>query len=527
MNTLSTIKPIAWIKIALYGLLLLSVYYSTLTWLITKDWSREAYSYCYLIPFVVFYLIWDKRGDLISRPSIPSWKGLVPFVFGLILFWPGELGGEYLTLYISFWLVLVGICWMHLGWQKFKTIAFAFIFMLTMFPVPHFLYNKVSLKLQLISSQLGVAIIQLCGISVYREGNVIDLGFTQLQVVDACSGLHSLISLIVLCLLMAYFFHAHFWKRAVLFISAVPLAIAANSTRIALTAILSKYFGTEVAQGFFHGFSGWLIFVFCIPILLIEMKILEKLPPIISASSSGHREVKGSKQKTKNKKDGAHSSRLKAQFIVVVILLTATLALSQGIEFRENIPSSKPFSEFPLNIDRWSADHLQAMEQKFIDALDLSDYVVADYENDVGKRANLYVAYYKSQKKGESIHSPATCLPGSGWTFEQSGTVTISMLSGKGAFINVNRAFMKKAGHNQLVYYWFSQRGRILTNAYQLKIYTFWDALIKQRTDGALVRLITTVCESEKLEEAEARLQEFTRNIIPVLDEYIPGKNLE
>lgn len=287
MKVLSTVKPVGWAKASIYGLLLLSVYHSALLWLVTSDWSREAYSYCYLIPFVVLYLIWDKRGDLASIPSAPSWKGLVPIVLGLLLFWPGELGGEYLTLYISFWLVIVGICWMHLGWQKFKTIAFALVFMLTMFPIPQFLYNKVSLKLQLISSQLGVAMIKLCGMPAYREGNIIDLGFTQLQVVDACSGLHSLISLIILCLLMAYFFKAHFWKRAVLLISSIPLAIFANSTRIALTAILSKYFGTEVAQGFFHGFSGWLIFVFCIPILLIEMKILEKLPPISNDEAQG------------------------------------------------------------------------------------------------------------------------------------------------------------------------------------------------------------------------------------------------
>ncbi len=527
MKALSIVKPIGWAKASIYGLLLLSVYHSALLWLVTNDWSRETYSYCYLIPFIVLYLIWDKRGDLASLPSAPSWKGLVPIVLGLLLFWPGELGGEYLTLYISFWLVLVGICWMHLGWQKFKAIAFALVFMLTMFPIPHFLYNKVSLKLQLISSQLGVAMIKLCGMPAYREGNIIDLAFTRLQVVDACSGLHSLISLIVLCLLMAYFFKTHFWKRAVLFVSAVPLAIVANSIRIALTSILYKVWGAKVAEGFFHGFSGWLIFVFCIPILLIEMKILEKLPPTMSASSSDTEETQGSKQKAESRKDGAYSSRLKAQFVVVVILLTATLALSQSIDFRENIPSSKPFSEFPLNVDRWSADQRQSMEQKFIDALDLSDYVVADYENDGGKRVNLYVAYYKSQSKGESIHSPATCLPGSGWTFEQSGTVSIPMSSGKGTFINVNRAFMKKAGHKRLVYYWFPQRGRILTNVYQLKIYTFWDALIKQRTDGALVRLITTVSDSEKLEEAETRLQEFIRNIIPVLDEYIPGKDLE
>ena len=198
MIALSIIKPVSWVKLSLYALLLLGIYYSSLTWLVTKDWARDAYSYAYLIPFVVLYIIWDKRGDLISLPSAPSWKGLVPLTFGLILFWLGELGGEYLTLYLSIWFVLVGLCWLHLGWQKLKTIAFALIFTLTMFPFPNFIYTKLTLKLRLISSQLGVAMINLYGMPVHREGNIIDLGFTELQVVEACSGLHSLISLIVL-----------------------------------------------------------------------------------------------------------------------------------------------------------------------------------------------------------------------------------------------------------------------------------------------------------------------------------------
>ncbi|MDP3029143.1 MAG: VPLPA-CTERM-specific exosortase XrtD [Deltaproteobacteria bacterium] len=521
MNALSTIKPIAWIKIALYGLLLLSVYYSTLTWLVTKDWTREAYSYGYLIPFVVLYLLWDKRRDLVSHPSIPSWKGLALFVFGLIFFWVGELSGEFLSLYISFWLVLVGLCWMHLGWQKLKTIAFALAFILTMFPLPHFILNKVTLKLRLISSQLGVAMMQLCGMPVYREGNIIDVGFTQLQVVDACSGLHSLISLMVLCLLLVYFFQAHFWKRAVLLISAVPLAVFANSIRITLTGILYKVWGPKIAEGFFRGFSGWLIFVFCIPVLLLEMKILEKLPPVVS-STSDPGEAQGSKPKAQSNEDKVQIPWLNARFVVVVILLTATLAISRGIEFRERIPITKPLNQFPLQVGEWSAEVRQTMDKIFIDELDLSDYAIIDYQNSLGRQVNFYVAYYESQSKGKSIHSPETCLPGSGWIFKQAGAVSIPCSSGDKRSIYVNRAFMEKDGHKQLVYYWFPQRGRILTNAYQLKIYAFWDALTKHRTDGALVRLIAPVHESEGLEEAEARLQKFTRDIVPVLEEYLP-----
>ena len=509
--------------------MLFSIYYSSLTWLVVKDWARDAYSYAYLIPFVVLYLIWDKRGDLISLPSAPSWKGFIPITFGLILFWLGELGGEYLTLYLSLWFVLVGLCLLHLGWQKLKTIAFAFFFALTMFPFPNFIYTKLTLKLRLISSQLGVAMINLYGMPVHQEGNIIDLGFTQLQVVEACSGLHSLISLVVLSLLLVYFFKAQFWKRAIVLISSVPLAIFTNSMRITITAILYDVWGAKIAEGFFHGFSGLLIFMFCIPILLVEMWLLDKLPPSRSGRlSESVRYDPPSSQGDgvwKDQKKLSLKGMLQANFIVAIILLGTTLTISQSVEFREMIPIKEPLNRFPLEVGEWSGAR-QGMDQMFIDALDLSDYAVIDYRNSSEKSVNLYVAYYQSQRKGESIHSPATCLPGSGWDFKQSSPVIIPLSASDGYSMEVNRAFMQKAEKKQLVYYWFLQRGRVLTNAYQMKLFTFWDSLTKQRTDGALVRLITSVYENESMKEAEERLKSFMQEIMPTLEEYIPGKEL-
>jgi len=532
LKELTKIKPVSWIKFTLYGLLLLGIYYSAFTWLITHDWEREAYSYCWLIPPVVFFLMWIKRDELASMPSEPSWAGLAPIGVGIIFFWLGELSGEFFTLYISFWLMLVGICLLHLGRQKLKTIGFALFFILTMFPVPNFINTRIMLQLRLISSKLGVAMIQAYGLPAARHGNIIDLGFTKLQVVDACSGLHSLISLIVLSLLIVYFFKDHIWKRTVLLLSAIPLAIVTNSMRIAMTAILYKYFGAGVAEGFFHEFSGVLIFAICIPVLLIEMKILEKLPPVQPTSSTS--EPKETQTITSDNNPGSQNKtvskyRMLGQpiFIVAVILLGATLAISHTVDFREKIPAKKNLDQFPLKIGEWTAERHQTMAQKFIDVLDLSEYVIVNYQNRSGKKINFYVAYYESQRKGESIHSPATCLPGSGWSFDQSGTTKIAGVNGNNGTYEVNRAIMQAGRNRQITYYWFPVRGRILSNAYQLKIYNFWDALTQQRTDGALVRLITKVYEDETLEDAEKRLQSFVRDIAPVLEAYIPGKNLQ
>ena len=530
MKELTQIKPVSWIKFTLYGLLLIGIYYSTFTWLVTHDWEKEAYSYCWLIPPIVFFLIWLKRDELASMSSKPSWTGLPPIGVGIFFFWLGELGGEYFTMYVSSWLILVGLCLLHLGWQKLKIIGFPLFFILTMFPVPDFINTRIMLQLRMISSKLGVAMIQAYGLPVVREGNIIDLGFTKLQVVDACSGLHSLISLIVLCLLIVYFFKDHIWKRAVLLLSSIPLAIVTNSMRIAMTAILYKYFGAGVAEGFFHEFSGLLIFVICIPVLLIEMKILEKLPP---AQSKTTFESKETETKTSENNPGSNNIKVSKRgllfqpmFVTAVVLLVATLAISHAVDFREKIPIKKNLDQFPLKIGEWAADRHQIMAQKFLDVLDLSEYVIMDYKNLDGKRINFYVAYYASQRKGESIHSPATCLPGSGWSFDQSGTVKITGVPGNYGTYEVNRAVMQFGRNRQVAYYWFPVRGRILYSAYQLKIYNFWDALTQQRTDGALVRLITSVYEDEELDDAEKRLQNFVRDVAPVLEEYLPGKYL-
>jgi exosortase D (VPLPA-CTERM-specific) len=297
-----------------------------------------------------------------------------------------------------------------------------------------------------------------------------------------------------------------------------------------MTGILYKHFGARVAEGFFHGFSGWLIFVFSIPVLLIEMKILEKLPPVQSKAVSESKKIdtitSSNNSNSHNKKVSKDGLLLQPKFVVAVILLGATFALSNTVDFREKIPVKKNLDQFPLKVGEWNADSRQFMAQKFIDALDLSEYVIINYHNLSGKEVSFYVAYYESQSKGESIHSPATCLPGSGWSFDQSGTVKITGVPGNYGTIEVNLAVMQLGPNRQLSHYWFPVRGRILKNAYQLKIYNFWDALTQQRTDGALVRVITSVYGNETLADAENRLQNFVRDIEPVLEEYIPGKEI-
>ncbi len=518
------IKPISWAIAGLYCILIGIVYHSALKTML-RGWGHEDYSHCALIPFVMLYFIWEKRKTLSDMPSVPSYTGFVPFLLGTGLYWIGELGGEFYTQYLSIWLLVIGLFWLHNGWDKIKVMSFPFILMFFMFPFPSFISVRISFMLQLISSKIGVFMLQLYGMTAYREGNVIDIGYTQLQVVEACSGLRYIMPLMILSLILAYWFKEHMWKRVFLFASSIPLAIVMNSFRIAVTGILYSILGPKVAEAFFHGFSGWLIFLVAVPMLMGEMWVLKKLSFAKSKAQQNEKiEDEMKEEVTVSITPSSNRGFFQPVFLVSVIILISTFVFSQGVEFREKVPIKKPLDHFPLTVGEWSARTTEELEEKFLKALKLSDYIMADYKNAAGKEVNFYVAYYESQRKGESIHSPETCLPGSGWDFQNEGTVTVAVTNNPFS-VKINRAYMVKPGAQQVTYFWFSLRGRTVTHLWQVKLYNFWDALTRQRTDGALIRLVTPLYPSESLEDADRRLKDFMKKTLPVLEEFLPGKS--
>jgi EpsI family protein len=214
---------------------------------------------------------------------------------------------------------------------------------------------------------------------------------------------------------------------------------------------------------------------------------------------------------------------LSAPAWVAVALLGVTtipaLLLPQRVEIA---PRRADFSAFPMQLAAWSG-HRQYMEGEFIDALRFTDYIMADYAHPSGSGVNFYVAYYESQRKGESAHSPKVCLPGGGWVIQDFTQRVIPAVLDGGRGLSVNRALIVHGGERELVYYWFQQRGRIITGEYQVKWFLFWDALTRNRSDGSLVRLIAPIAPGSSEAQADANLQEFARTIAPVLAQYIPG----
>ena len=429
----------------------------------------------------------------------------------------GELSAFYLMSQLGFILVLIGIVLCAGGYSLLKICFVPIIFLVFAIPTPYFINSTLSWQLQLISSQLGVYFIRLFQIPVYLAGNVIDLGQYKVQVVEACSGLRYLYPLLSLGFLAAYLFQGPFWQRAIVFLSAVPVTIFMNSLRIGITGMLVDRFGNQAAEGFLHFFEGWIIFIACAGILGLEIFVFGRIGlrkgffqvfylPKITASA------------THSIGAGRH---LNCPIIGGFSILCLTAMIIFAVSTRtEILPDRTRFVSFPTQLGDWHGrTSMLAPQEEHV--LNLDDYIISDYSDRAGRGINFYVAYYASQRKGSSPHSPIVCLPGGGWLiteFERTN-YTDSVLQ---TSFPLNRAVMEQNSSKQLVYYWFVQRGRQVANEYWSKWYLLIDAIFKNRTDGALVRLITPIYPGESGLDADRRLQSFMRNLRPTLKAYLP-----
>ena len=500
-------------------LLIVPTFWGGVSELINRWDKQEEYSHGYMIPFVTAYLIWQRRNLLNQVEFKPTWVP-VGFVFiGLIVSVIGELTALYILIHFSLILIILSMAWSLMGWNAFRYVLIPLLLLVFAIPLPYFLEATLTVELQLISSQLGVGFIRLFGIPVFLDGNIIDLGSYKLQVVEACSGLRYMYPLMGVGFIAAYLYQVEYWKRAVVFLSTIPITILMNSFRIGVIGVLVEYWGSGMAEGFLHYFEGWIIFIACLAILIAEMWLLNRLGQM----PVSFRHVFALPEEKAPESDVVvHQTRpLSAPFFANITLVVIALFVVNIIDQREEIiPQRKSLVTFPVSIGDWQGKQ-ENLLPSITDFLNLTDYVLNNYYSDTSLPVNLYVAYYESQRKGLSPHSPRVCIPGGGWSIFDLKRVSIELKSGN--TIPVNRVIIHNGPEKQLVYYWFKQRGRDIANEYWMKWYLLTDSLSKKRTDGSLARITTPIGRNETVAIADERLQGFLSLVNPLLADYVPG----
>jgi exosortase len=283
--------------------------YATVLVKLSHDWwVDENYSHGLLIPFIIGYILWLQRDRFAPKTSKSGvlW-GAIAIAFALFSLWAGVAGAELYTQRMSLLLLLAGTVVYFWGWQLLKLMLVPLGLLFLAIPIPAILFNKIAFPLQLFASRCAVWSMRVLDIPVLRQGNVIELkplnsiDTKKLEVVEACSGIRSLMTLLTLAVVFAYFTHPRsddssgtggrfswlksygFWRSLILVGSAVPIAIVTNAFRVSGTGVLAHYYGTEVADGFFHSFSGWVVYIAAFILLFAVGWILDRFKPRSSA----------------------------------------------------------------------------------------------------------------------------------------------------------------------------------------------------------------------------------------------------
>ena len=327
-------------------------------------WNGEDYSHCYLIVPIIIYLVWYNRGRISEATGGGSFLGYFLLLVSILFLFVGRFGSLRYFVNLSMWLSFCGMALVALGQRSVRALWLPMVIGVFAIPFPAFIDRIASFRLRLISSYLSEQVLRLLNIPVFRDGNVIDLGVIQLQVVDACSGLRYLWPSILMALLVGWFFLKSPWKRILLLLASIPVTIFSNAFRIALTGILTKFIDPALAEGFFHDFSGWLVYVlslgvlWCITMLLASEK----------DKSSENEDQSFDVARFNTSLSGAWNG------FVVLGLLAALWAGPYFLKQQQYTPHRERFTSFPVQVAQWQGRYSK-LSEPVLESLGLDDYV--------------------------------------------------------------------------------------------------------------------------------------------------------
>lgn len=487
-----------------------------------QAWTTAEYSHGPLIPLISLYLfLRELRNSPMPAANVTDrWPGVIVVVFALALAVFGNLTRipDIVTYAMIIW--VGGVVLTVFGWNRGRQHQLPVVHLVFMLPLPQFVFWKLTILLQGISSVLGVWFVSLAGVPVFLEGNVIDLGVYKLQVAEACSGLRYLFPILSFSYLFAILYRGPIWHKAVLLLSAAPLTVFMNSVRIGIIGILVDRYGIEQAEGFLHFFEGWVVFMACVAILFLMAIGLQRLTrdpkplaDVIDLDFEGFGTIMG-----------------RVLNIRPSVALGAAAALTAAVSaawvyFGD--PETQridrdPFALFPRNFDDW-AGSTHRLEPSVEEVLGATDYLNATFTQPGQKSyVNMFVAFYDKQTEGSGIHSPEVCLPVGGWEVFSLEPRSVDMSSAGYGVFSVNRAVIQKGVSKQMVYYWFEQRGKRMVNDFKAKASVVMDSLTMGRSDGALVRFVTPINPDETEADADARILGFMADSLPRLPRFVP-----
>jgi exosortase len=275
----SASSRLVWLPYAAIAVLLVILYYRVGIKLVHDWYTIPDYSHGFLVPFFAAFLVWDKRKLLSATPIKQTWAGIALVVFSIVVLILGVYGVELFTARMSFIFLLTGLIWTFFGWAMVRALQFPLLVLLLAIPFPAIVFNQITFPLQLLASKIASDILPVLGVPTIHEGNVIELPIMKLEVAEACSGIRSLMSLFTLAVFYGYFLERTTRRRVILALASIPIAVTANVARIVGTGLCVQYWDPDKALGFFHEFSGWVMFVISLACLYLVHRAMKLISP--------------------------------------------------------------------------------------------------------------------------------------------------------------------------------------------------------------------------------------------------------
>lgn len=518
------------------GAAILFLYSSVLFGLVRHWWTDDNYSHGLLIPFVIALIVWQDRYQLRRRFKEPETiLGSAIILLGLLMLMTGTLGAELFVQRSSLVVVLAGPIVYFVGRQVLAYLFVPFLLLILAIPIPQIILNKVAFPLQLLATRAAEGGISLFGIESTRKGNVIELipygetKYVGLEVVEACSGIRSLVTLVTLAIVLVYFtrtargrssrpFRALYqdrdvWRGVILVVLAIPIALVTNAARVLVTGLATYWYGAGVTDSSWHDAFGWVTFFAGLGLLFVANIVLVNF---LSGRPQGN-----TMEPPAMAADAKWNWPSTGHVVLLFVLLLAGGAVINWFQMRTEVSvERKPLEEFPTKL----GEAIRPMnDRRFSPAteqvLKATDYVMRDYYSSQ-RRFNLYIGYYASQRTGATYHSPQNCLPGSGW--EMSDGSVVEIRSPEGRHVLANRYVVTNGNRRSIMIYWYHGRSRTNASEYWDKFYTVVDSISKGRSDGAMVRVMTSVNPGESDEDAFAAVKNFSGTVADSLSEFVP-----
>ncbi len=478
------------------------LYYPVLKGLWAVWFSEDQYSYGILVPALFAYFAWKSWPSLSRVKPVSNAYGLVIVFFGYLLFLFGSFALHGFSARFSLICLLSGFTIYVAGFRFLRKLAFPFFILLFMIPFPESLDRYFSFNLRLLSSGVSAQMLHLFGIPAFREGNVIDIGSMQFNVIDACSGMNYVLPMLLLCAIMGAFFLRTFRTRIILFLLAVPVSFAANVFRITATAVIAQYWSARIATGFLHDFSGWLVFMFALCCTCIMALILRR---VFEKERMGGNEAGGRALETEAECRDVES--LKARpLLIAACLMVFFIVAYYGIAAKKGNGPIPRLEELPVVISGYGSTVLPE-DPAVKEFSSVTDSLTRFYQREGSRPIVVYVGYYRTSSDLKGLfHTPSVCLTGSGWEVKH---LVDHELSGDNRRLRTRLVFSEKPGRKQVMLYWYTIGPYTTGHERTAHFYTGYDAIFGHYSDVVKVMISTEYDFAGELDSCVKELDGF------------------